>query len=572
MVCPDCLENYITEEQKIIYGICDRCRRRKVSLTSRGKEYIKYKDLTREEKLRLNNMLLSQRRKYERRKKAKGKLVNREPKNTGSTGMKPSTYIVDLFLKSDKLKSIDGNYVSRAMLYSLFIEFCKETKCSLITSDEFLRVISNKYGHILKEVDGTSYTLINDDKTSRQKRGTGGRPSKIYTPDVIEFIKGYMNDKITVSTLLQTLKDRFPDKSFGTSIYAQLERYGIPYFQVGSGFSKKECKVEPDATEKDIQSTFSAYVPVVDDEPEKSNISEIDAESSTSNCIQTNAEVGATQKLVDKKSRLEPIHQEVVSTLDERFKNAKCVSQYNYSIDDYINMFEALSFLSSNIDGLIRCRNEQHKITNLYQDDVIHAMENELAEDGNTYLQDKVFVLRDYRRYMQLDIKALYILKPVLKHLKTIIHPNNPNNPDDLQSLVGVIKALKETRSQFASPTYRPRIDKIMTEKYDWAELKNSDVKEKHKGEKPSTLDVGIDADSKTKKVSDEFEKGLCTVYRVSCQISGAGYGAFRPWYKDYTCANEDIAKAYAEQEFARMRANKKSIMITNLKITRLNV
>ena len=62
---------------------------------------------------------------------------------------------------------------------------------------------------------------------------------------------------------------------------------------------------------------------------------------------------------------------------------------------------------------------------NAYQSDALHEVENAILEDGNTYLSDKMHILRKYRRYYESDYKNVSILKPFLELLDIDIKIND---------------------------------------------------------------------------------------------------------------------------------------------------
>ena len=296
-------------------------------------------------------------------------------------------------------------------------------------------------------------------------------------------------------------------------------------------------------------------------------------------------------------------------------------------------MLEMFDYLASNIDGLIKCRDAQFNIINNYQFDIVHEMENELAKEGDTYLQDKMYVMRDYRRYMEIDYVALKTLRPVLKLIRGMIHPNNPNNLDDPKSISGCVKALKQTIQENAQPKFIPRVDVDMSKKYDWALNKNSIYKKAIKvseevnkvdtksapdtitpetvnkikeninntdatsnlqdeldninkqllgndkvpeGLKSDDTEIRINASLKSLKsnirlTKEQIKQGF-DVYRVSCRISGGGFGVFKAWFKDYACVKEEIAMAFAQQEFAKLKSENKGLLITEIECHKLNV
>ena len=51
--------------------------------------------------------------------------------------------------------------------------------------------------------------------------------------------------------------------------------------------------------------------------------------------------------------------------------------------------------------------------------------------------------------------------------------------------------------------------------------------------------------------------------FKVGCELSGTGYGAFKHWERIYTCENEMIAK---EESFKELKPlQEKGVMVTGL-------
>ena len=60
--------------------------------------------------------------------------------------------------------------------------------------------------------------------------------------------------------------------------------------------------------------------------------------------------------------------------------------------------------------------------------------------------------------------------------------------------------------------------------------------------------------------------------FRVSCKVSGGGYGAFSNWYRDYECTSESTALAYAKNTLTQLATNRKGMIWTDLSCVQLNI
>lgn len=628
ILCKDCNENYINAERFKKFGVCLSCQRRMTMAKTHNFKYVPYKDLPQSEKDRLIKQRETNNR-WARKKNAKLKAGGDEKKLKellSEMDKLPSEFLVGKFLAKydyDKLSSV---CVKGSDLYNRFEKYCKKENYELIDVKDLYVILRDKYkynravgpdgDYIYKgipdeEVVDRLVTVYENSAKSETKL----KRNQIYTPEIVDEIKATANENISVAELRQIFIDKYPDLNITASNFNNIiARHKIPHANRTYGKSnvvKEEIIINPVKFDKIEEDEVEIETQIVEEKPKHIIKQELDEDGDP--------------------IRLQPIKQEVVSILDEKFKEKKCRNQFNYTVDDYINMLEMFEYLAGNIDGLIKCRDAQFNIVNDYQFDIVHEMENELAEEGNTYLQDKMYVMRDYRRYMEIDYKALKQLRPVLKLIRGMIHPSNPNNLDDPKSISGCLKALKQTISENAQPKFVPRVDVDMTKKYDWAMNKNSkykkavaqatskqetsiteteqflqsklsdetiklnkeekydlgkqldDIDKQIKEDKPISKsipiqDKSIKANASLKnmksnvKLTEEQIKAGFGVYRVSCRISGGGFGVFRPWYKDYSCVKEEIAMAFAQQEFAKMKSENGQLLFTEIECHKLNV
>lgn len=643
ILCKDCNENYINEERFKKFGVCLSCQRRMTMAKTHNFKYVPYKDLPQSEKDRLTKQRETNNRWF-KKKNAKLKANGDENKLRellSEIDKVPPEFLVGKFLAKygyDKLSSV---YVKGSDLYNEFEKYCKQENYKLIDIKDLYIILMDKYKYnraIGPDGDYIYKGIPEDEVIDRLvtvyenivRPETKLKSNQIYTPEIVDEIKATANENISVAELRQIFINKYPELNITASNFNNIiARHKIPHAKRTYGKSKvidEQIIVNPVKTNKLYITDNNIVENLEIDEPIDFNeVPEPPQDLQPKHIIKQELDEDGDP------IRLQPIKQEVVSILDEKFKEKKCRNQFNYTVDDYINMLEMFEYLAGNIDGLIKCRDAQFNIVNDYQFDIVHEMENELAEEGNTYLQDKMYVMRDYRRYMEVDYKALKQLRPVLKLIRGMIHPSNPNNPDDPKSISGCLKALKQTISENAQPKFVPRVDVDMTKKYDWAINKNSRYKkavaqsvpqqeistteteqflqstlvdEPIKLNKEEKYDLGKQLDTIDKqikedkpiaksipiqdrsikanaslkslksnvKLTEEQVKAGFGVYRVSCRISGGGFGVFRPWYKDYSCVKEEIAMAFAQQEFAKMKAENGSLLFTEIECHKLNV
>ena len=593
ILCPDCGINYIDEERYKNFKKCISCARRETMASTKNLPYIKYIDLPEEEKERLEKQR-ARNNDWARRRNNKDveKIENLKQTKVVTTKVpmeekKTNERLITEFLNAKKYLDVSFVSIKTTELYSQYMNYCSIKHYGVMSRQEFYRILIDVFGFSRKMSNGSNYMCKGDkskqeldaitvkmhtsNKSSEQKVV---RANQIYTDDIISEVVRLASTEKTITELREEIIQLFPDKNITVSNFNNIiVRHNIPH-KAGNRWGK------PSKIDVSIEEApkVEEYVPKVEEvkiNKPHFNEDELDEDGDP--------------------IRLVPIKEEVVKTMEAKYKQNKCDSEFNYTVDDYINMLEMLEYLMENVDNQIKKRDRQFNIANDYQFDIVHEMENELASNGDTYLQDKMYVLRDFRRYIEIDSTALRQMKPLLNTLKNGVNPNNP--------ISSCIKKLKQTIVDNAQPKYIPRIDVGMTKKYDWAIMRNSNYKKavvKHYvppvQEEPitnmvETIDTDIEnnfeVDEKVKlhdktirinkdlkklksnlKLTEDQVKAGFNIYRVSCKLSGGGYGAFRPWYKDYVTIKQEIAMDFAKQELARL----KGVYVTELACLKINM
>ena len=517
MLCPDCEEHYITKDYYKLHGKCFSCGRRETIAHTKGKEYIKYKDLSDKEKNRLKHQR-DVNNKWNASKR-KGNIKTNSSNTKIIKKLNNSVELIESFYKSEiypKLKNQFFYVIKSTDLYNNFCIYCRKINQAVIPSRIlFYKILKDSFSFNKKMVNGANYYYV-------------GKHNK---SSFAEAVREYENDIVPITST------------------------------IGDNMLQQEIKSEAE-----------------------SNIKSFDSENEPENFVEIEPHIFNEFKKFDenKSDRLQPIRDEVMNVLQNKFKTMGCVSKNDYLIEDYIKAFTTINYLIYNVDDLIKMRNNQYDITNMYKDDVIHEMENVLSDTGDTYLQDKMHVLRDVRRYIESDRDALKQLKGFLGSLKGVFTQNK---------VMKVVNQLKNLDENIKQPKFIPTVDLNMISKYQWATLGTSvSVKNKREILVTNDLEESMNKDKEDLVITDlrssrtagdgpskivlskeDVAKGL-GIYRVSCDISGGGFGAFRKWYKDYPCINEKIALSFAQTEFGKMKSSNKNILITSVRVSKLNV
>lgn len=551
VLCPDCGVNYITIKRFNDYKKCISCARRETIANTTNMPYVKWIDLSDDEKERLEK----QREKNNKSAKIRARQVT---KTNGTT--LPAEVLVKKFLDSKNYLTGGDISIKTTEIYSQFSVYCSSHYYTLLSRHELYSILIEKFGFKKKMSYGINYLRLEgninislkSNKTAdlvSEIKKENLKSNQIYTQEMIDYLISIADETKTVSELREALLKKYPDKKITASNFNNIiARRKIPHF-ISNGFKLiKPTEVDTVTVDTNVieepQLTITDVKSDVKDKPDIEN------------------------------DRLVPIKEEVIKVLQTKFTAMKCKTMNDFKLDDYINMIELFIYLMHNIDNIISVRNNQYDIANWYQDEIIHEMENELAESGNTYLQDKMYILRDIRRYIESDRDALKQMRVFLKNLNKVFPES------DAKKVIGQLKHINENVKQ---PKFIPTVDLGMVNKYSWAtygspaSAKNNktvlttNAVEKFMNEKAEDIKTININGTKTHLSKDEIDRGF-KVYRVSCNISGGGYGAFKPWYKDYPCINADIAMSFAQQEFARMKASNSSLLFTDVKVHQLNV
>ena len=510
ILCPDCNENEINEERFNTYGKCRTCQRREILSKTKGVKYIKYKDLPQKEKDRLQ-----------------------------------------------RLRNYNNKYV--------------ESKKANIERTPFGEPIPDiKMRH---------------------------SPNQIYTSDMVKYLLKIADGTQTAVDLKDMLIAKYPNKDInGHNLNNILSRYKIPYIKRPCGSRKssvKEIKEVINEVNTPIENItlnmdeIDVELDLQDGLDNLENHTELDDVESTLNSYeQISADYcNLVNTKVEEPERFIPIRDEVTQVLNDKFKKSNCFLEKSYSIDDYINMLEMLYHLSNNTSNIMHSRYMQYNIANKYQDDILHAIEIEVAPDGDTYLTDKLHILRGIRRNCERDKDAVYKMQPFLKLI-------------DRNALKVALGNLKRYQLVKDSIKFVPSVDVQMIEQYNWAvdtiptelvyEQHNAKVKDymettfgpdvieepvekvKVQAPEPKCIENKVKETAPSNSVKSTTKGNKIFNFRVSCKISGGGYGAFAHWHHDYSCEKAETALAYATNTLNQLKRNK-GIMWQDIDVVPLN-
>ena len=398
----------------------------------------------------------------------------------------------------------------------------------------------------------------------KQNTGTNVRKNQIYTPDIVADIKQIANDETSIKMLLQIICEKYPDKNFNEgNLKNIIRKYKLPHLVTRGNRAPKIEEEQFEQTNVSEPEEFVTISTVVDS-------CGLTAIPDSDVSIFVNNKSNEPKEFVEPE-RFKPIRAEVNSVLDKRFKNLGVAVERDYTTDEYINALDMLLYLKENCDTIIKNRRSQQNIMNAYQSDMIHTIENVIADEGDTYLSDKMHIIRDYRRFYEVDYKNVSSLKTILGKI-------------DAEDLRNAMRVLRKNKEFVENPVFKPYVDTTLIDKYEWAQpidpnsakanvsiTKYNPTSFNVSNTRPVTR-IGMAPNTPpTSQLSSRVRKSLHT-FRVSCRVSGGGYGVFKEWHRDYECTNKNTALAYATNTLNQLSSNRKGMIWTDLDVVELNV
>jgi hypothetical protein len=388
--------------------------------------------------------------------------------------------------------------------------------------------------------------------TPVEVKRTFGGPT-IYTPDVIEKIKTVANEQIGVSELSKIVQSMFPEKKITVA--------NLNYVVKANNIAHK-CKANKVVHTAELKTVEEADKQVQEDNEEVFIPQEYVEDIDTTPYPEANDVIDESAE----PARFIPIHEEVTKVLEKKCKSLGCNLERNPQTTDYVDLLDTLLYLCENVDKIIKARRDQYDVINAYQGDCLHEMENEVAAEGDTYLSDKMHVIRNRRRYYEYDCNDLLQMRRFLQSVDV----------SSLKISLGQLKRAVKTRQ---NPKFIPLIDTSLVKKYDWAingtlaspkmnkPILITNLKANKTVATPATQAVTTPTPARTVGRPKKLK-----TFRVSCELSGGGFGAFKKWHKDYSCITEDIAMSYAEQDLSKLKEAYKGLLVTKLDVHLIDI
>lgn len=561
ILCPDCEQVYIDETRMDNYGKCISCHRRETICNTKGLEYIPFRKLPEDEKQRLEN----QREKNNawNKQRAKQTKVTKVTKVTNVGKKGNPGYSTELHTLVQSL----SNCTVKEMLKEIKKQFPEYT----YFTEQILRSFLYKNKYPYKSARSTNITSTNITSTVKPVV-MSCRPNQIYSPEVVTKILQLANENKPVGELRQEIQKLYPDKNITVGNFNNIiHRHNIPHSS--ERFIAKPVQKESNNTS--IRSNIIKQTVTVDKQYDKKVIEELLPElpkEVTKNLIKE--EISKVQIDVDSEpERFKPIREEISNTAKIKYKQLKCDLEEDYETSDYLYVLNMLLYLVTNYERIINNRNTQHNVMNAYQEDWLHEMENTIAEEGSTYLSDKGHILRNIRRHIEYDYNDVYIMQDFLKSV----------NVQKLKVVIGHLTKFQTTRN---NPKFVPAVDKTLLSKYGWA----VNGVEKYISKKPQNIpstqklvanrqgvtvnDAGqgeLEQQLKPQTFSkpsyipaDVLKTKKDNLYRGICYLSGAGFGTFKKWQKDYIATTENKARELMDSDLNLLMLEHKGVLITD--------
>ena len=442
-----------------------------------------------------------------------------------------------------------------------------------------------------KKVNVTKSVSTQNEINTKQKLVVRGAERK-YSDELLEYCinlkqQGYTGNEI-VENVQQTKDANINKKGLLSAIW----RYENNKYNENNKIDNKSSKVNPiiktTIINKDNLDKIGVNIKEEDLVEKDKQFKQIYKEGvmlqqEKQNLIKDYMETKQELQNLDEDAVMLQLKHKVDKVAEKKFITLNCNEPETYNTDSYIQMLEMLQYLSYNVQQILKSRQTQHDIMNAYQDDVLHEIEKSEIVKGDNLLQAKLQIVRNKRRYYEYDYNDIGIMKQFLECI-------------DLKKLGIVLGQLKKFKEVREHPVFIPSVDDEMINKYDWVVKPKKEINIRmskitstvsviHKVEEMVEKDETVLADKFKQKFTtpEEFfqinkdtkvikrKQPVVNKYRVSCKLSGGGFGAFRLWYKDYTCINEELAESFAKQELENLKKKHKGILITELDVTKIN-
>ena len=408
-----------------------------------------------------------------------------------------------------------------------------------------LRVNSARYANNQK--------VIKNEKEAPKIEDIKTKPNKIvgYTDDVINTLKDIVTDNMTLKEILYIIQNLYPQNE-GFSISNLRYRLG----KLGKTYKYEDKYIYTHNLNNNENKTSNLEVGegvTIKGSDIISNI--ITTEANINNSIENAQDYLENMDITE--NSIDAIKEEVQGVINRKSKLLNCYVENNYTTEDYLNAINMLLYLKQNLNTVYTARRSQVDIFDAYQLDVLHECENVELAPGDTYIQDKLHILRQMRRAVKNDAEDLIMLKPLLALITdTTLETIKENFDKQIKLRNNVV--------------YCPEVDVKMTKKYDWA--------------KSSTLASGKTSRSiikPTHTINDDasFNRSLKPVkqlknlkkFRILYKVSGGGQGAYKHLYKDISATSITQAREMGDKFINNLKAKNKDLLISDYNIIAQN-
>lgn len=426
---------------------------------------------------------------------------------------------------------------------------------------------------------------------TKKKRNNSKGSERKYSNELLQYSYDALNDGVDYETLFQMIKDEFGLEVTKKGLNAALWRFKNNKYKNKEEVKEKKEKKEVKARNPIIKTTIINKDEQVQSKEEVNNNSTQNTQTEEIKQEEVKKDTKSKyDKIVSKEQNIadtyNTIFNEVNNIANTKFTAMNCRQEEKYTTDTYIKALEIILDLCENRGQILSNRQKQHDIMNAYQNDVLHEVENLDIYDTDNSLLLKLKTVRDKRRYYEYDYNDVGILKPFLETIDL----------NKLKMVLGQLNKFKEVRENIV---YKPNVDITMTEKYDWViKTKSTNESDIKQTKITSTITEIGNVSQPNNKIKPKFKQQLrpgqsfaqevittqeniknskvskrapnVKKFKVTCELSGGGYGAFSRWQREYTCLSDELAKSFAEQELNQIKSKNKGVLITNLLVTQI--
>lgn len=478
--------------------------------------------------------------------------------------------------------------VKRLQKYGRCVRCERRYKMSIKHNKEYVPICSLSKKERKDILSRRKIMIEKSNKKSSNKKSSNKKSNKsesLYTKELIEYCLNLKNQGIMYKDIITKIQEEINPKFTKSGLMSAIWRYKQNNTEVKQEDTLKTHRVNPiikttiinhdKINETEQPSTLDTPIDLVEDKSKLiDDNSDVISNKEPELNIATDISFSGEEQKLDNDTLIDSdLKDEVDKVAEQKFKLLKCNELEHFNTDDYIKMLEMLEYLTVNRQQILKHRQTQHDVMNAYQDDVLHEIEKVDPEDGDNTLQKKLHIVRNKRRYYEYDYNDIGIMKQFLECVDI----------KKLKIVLGQLKKFKEVRD---NPVFIPSVDKQMISKYDWTIKTKKEPSIKTTKITPTISVIHTLETLDDKSLPDKFKQSFTepyeffnisnekklNKYRASCKLSGGGFGAFRTYFKDYSCINEEIAESYFKQDLDILKSKHKGLLITEIQVNRINL